>query len=63
MIQYANYSFFSLLQEQPYQLMYNNDNMTDHVEDWIKLLQDSLNEVTSKAASAKPGNKYATKEA
>uniref|UniRef100_A0A803NE47 Uncharacterized protein n=1 Tax=Chenopodium quinoa TaxID=63459 RepID=A0A803NE47_CHEQI len=63
MLRYSNTSFFNLLEEEPNEALYNVNNVTDHVEDWTRLLQDTLSSVSSKAASVKSGNKYATKEA
>ncbi|KAL2931038.1 Cysteine-rich receptor-like protein kinase 25 [Bienertia sinuspersici] len=62
-IRYSNKSFFSLLQTQPNRTMYNNNYVTDNVDNWIKLLNDTLSEVVSKAASNQSQNLYATKEA
>ncbi|KNA07457.1 hypothetical protein SOVF_171760, partial [Spinacia oleracea] len=61
MLRYSNRSFSHLLQESPNKVRFNTHNVTNNVNDWIKLLNDTLIEVTSKAASDKSGNKFATK--
>ncbi|XP_021723594.1 cysteine-rich receptor-like protein kinase 10 isoform X2 [Chenopodium quinoa] len=62
-LRFSNYSFFNLLQLQPNSVLENTNFITNHVKDWTKLLNDSLRNVTSKAASVKSGNKFATTKA
>ncbi|CAO2821241.1 unnamed protein product [Amaranthus hypochondriacus] len=67
MFRYSNQSFFSLLQENPFRFMYNNESaplIQENVQNWTNMLENSLNEVISNAALVdNTGNKYATKEA
>ncbi|XP_021861567.2 putative cysteine-rich receptor-like protein kinase 9 [Spinacia oleracea] len=63
MVRYSDQSFFSLLEENPHQVLYNYDKATDDADNWVKLVNDTLSEVASTAAASnKSGNKFATKE-
>lgn len=64
MIRYTNnHSLFSFLEEEPLKVRYNFNNFTDHVNDWIKLVKNTMDEVTSTAASDKSGGNFAAKDA
>ncbi|XP_021764216.1 cysteine-rich receptor-like protein kinase 5 [Chenopodium quinoa] len=58
MIQYSNQSFFSLLQEQPSQALFNENKVTNQVQDWITLIKNSLDEITTNAASSTSSKMY-----
>ena len=67
MFRYSNQFFFSLLQENPFRFMYNNESASviqENVQNWTDLLESTISEVISNAAAGdSTGNKYATKEA
>ncbi|XP_021749302.1 putative receptor-like protein kinase At4g00960 [Chenopodium quinoa] len=63
MLRYSNQSFFSSLQEQPSTTLHNINNVTNNISAWYNVLQESLNNVTSMAASNESSNKYATTSA